>query len=104
MAREVVFHPGVEDDLDVILAYYAERDPTLPRRFRARLKQQVGGLGLFPESGSILFETFRRLLLNPFPYMAVYQLGAERIDVLAIVNIRRDPAWIESMIEGRADS
>jgi hypothetical protein len=36
--------------------------------------------------------------------MAVYLVGDDRIDVLAVVGIRRDPAWIEATIAGRADA
>lgn len=83
--RRLVFHPGVEDDLESILGYYAERDPALPSRFRARLKEQVDGILLFPESGAPLFEAYRRELLKRFPYMVVYLVTDDRIDVLALV-------------------
>lgn len=53
----LVFHPAVGEDLESILAYYAERDPALPSRFRARLKEQADRLLMFPESGTILFES-----------------------------------------------
>jgi hypothetical protein len=56
-----------------------------------------------PESGLILFESYRRVLLRRFPHMAVYLVGANRIDVLAVVAVRRDPAWIETTVSERAD-
>lgn len=34
--------------------------------------------------------------------MAVYLVGANRIDVLAVVAVRRDPAWIETTVSERA--
>jgi hypothetical protein len=43
------------------------------------------------------------VLLKRFPYMAVYLVGANRIDVLAIVAVRRDPAWIKTTVSERAD-
>ncbi|MDQ3710411.1 MAG: hypothetical protein M3387_14115 [Actinomycetota bacterium] len=69
----------------------------------ARLDEQVERIGMFPESGVILFESYRRVLLKRFPYMAVYLVGANRIDVLAIVAVRRDPAWIKTTVSERAD-
>jgi len=101
--RHLIFHPGVDEDLASILAYYGERDPALPSRFRARLKEQVDRLVLFPESGAILFEAYRRVVLKRFPYMAVYITSGDRIDVLALVSVRRDPEWIEATVAGRAD-
>lgn len=100
--RHLTFHPGVEEDLDAIVAYYGERDPALPARFRARLMEQVERIELFPESGVLLFETYRRVLLHRFPYMAVYLVGDDRLDLLAVVNVRRDPAWIEASLADRA--
>ncbi|MGZ8705583.1 MAG: hypothetical protein ACXWYB_13060 [Aeromicrobium sp.] len=59
---------------------------------------------LFPESGAILFDSYRRVPLKRFPYMAVYLVGDDRIDVLALINIRRVPAWIAATVSGRADA
>lgn len=35
--------------------------------------------------------------------MAVYLIGTHQIEVLAIVAVRRDPAWIKTTVSGRAD-
>jgi hypothetical protein len=102
--RRLVFHPGVEEDLEAVVAHYASLDPALPGRFRARLMEQIERIELFPESGAILFESYRRALLKRFPYMAVYLVGDDRLELLAVVDIRRDPAWIEATIAERADA
>jgi plasmid stabilization system protein ParE len=90
--RRLIFHPGVEHDLDQILGYYRERDPALPTGFRARLKDQIDRIRLFPESGALLFEDYRRTSLRRFPFIVVYRVSDDRIDVLAVVSARRDPA------------
>lgn len=102
--RRLRFHPGVVDDLDAIVAFYGERNAALPGRFRARLMEQVERIELFPDSGAILFETYRRVLIKRFPYMAVYVADVDRLDLLAVVSVRRDPAGIEEMVLERADS
>lgn len=104
MTRRLVFHPRVEEDLDAIVALYAPLDPGLPGRFRVRLLEQVERIELFPESGAILFESYRRALLKRFPYMAVYVVGDERLELLAVLDVRRDPAWIEATIAKRAEA
>lgn len=101
--RALVFHPGVEDDLAAILDYYATFELALPSRFQASLHEQIERLELFPESRAILFESYRRVLLNRFPFMAVYLVGDDRIVVLALVNVRRDPASIEETVSRRVD-
>ena len=47
--------------------------------------------------------SYRRALLKRFPYMAVYRVGVDRIDMLAVVSVTRDPAWIEETVSGRSD-
>lgn len=102
--RPIVFHPGVEDDLRSALDYYEAFDPALPGRFEARMDEQIERLALFPESGAILFESYRRVLLTRFPYLAVYLVRDDLIDVLALLNTRRDPALIEGTVTGRAEN
>ena len=102
-SRVLVFHPGVEGDLAAVYDYYQAFDPALSGLFEARLDEQVERIELFPESGAILFESYRRALLKRFPYMAVYLVGVDRIDILAVVSVSRDPAWIGETVSGRSD-
>jgi plasmid stabilization system protein ParE len=97
----LVFHPGVADDLDAILDYYRSKDPRLPGKFLARLREQADRLQLFPESGAVVFDTYRRVVIKRFPYVAIYRLAEERIEVLAIVSFPRDPATIATMLTAR---
>jgi toxin ParE1/3/4 len=102
--RRLIFHPGVEEDLADVVAYYGEIDPSLAGRLRLRFLEQVERVELYPESGAILFDSYRRVVLQRFPYMVVYLVGEERIDVLAVLNVRRDPTRIEDAVTGRADA
>ncbi|MHB1063021.1 MAG: type II toxin-antitoxin system RelE/ParE family toxin [Georgenia sp.] len=99
-----MFHPGVEEDLDAVVAHYVALDPALPGRFRARLLEQVERIEQVPDSGALLFETYRRAVLRRFPHMAVYLVGHDRLELLVVVDVRRDPAWIEATIAERADT
>lgn len=99
----LVFHPGVEEDVAAVYDHYEQFDPALPGRFEARLAEQIERIEMFPESGALLFESYRRVLLKRFPYMAVYVVRDERIDVLAVMGVQRDPAWIEETVSKRGD-
>ena len=85
------------------LATTVNGDPALPARFRARFKDQHDRMVLFPESGAELFDSYRRTLIHRFPYMAVYRVVDHRIEVLAVLGVRRDPAWIKTTVSGRSD-
>lgn len=90
-SRALVFHPGVEDDLACIYNYFEAFDPILPGRFELRLDEQIERIEQFAESGPILFESYRRVLRKRFPYMAVYLVGGDCPDLLAVVHVQRDP-------------
>ena len=93
----------MEDDIAAIYDYYEQFDPALPNRFEVRLEEQVERVEMFPESGAFLFESYRRVLLKRFPYMAVYVVRDDHIDVLAVIGVHRDPAWIEATVSKRGD-
>jgi plasmid stabilization system protein ParE len=82
--RRLSFHPGVEQDLDAIVDYSRERDPALSAWFRTRFKVQVDRIVLFPESGTVLFGSYRRTRIHRFPYMQVYRVVDDRVEVLAV--------------------
>lgn len=101
--RPVVLHPEVEHDLAAAFGHYEQFDPALPDRFEARLDEQIERIEMYPESGSVLFEAYRRVLLSRFPYMVIYIVRQDRIDVLAVLNTRRDPARIEADVVERSE-
>lgn len=98
---QVVFHPAVEGDLVAIQDDLRAFDPALPGRFVARMDEQVERIEMYPESGAALFGSYRRVLLTRFPYMIVYVVRRERVDVLAVLGVRRDPEWIEATVSRR---
>lgn len=66
--------------------------------------EQVERIELFPQSGAILFESYRRAPLKRFLHMAVYLVGDDRLELLAVVDVRRDPARIEATLAEWADA
>ena len=101
-SRRLIFHPGVEQDLDAIVGYYRERDPALPAQFRARFKEQVDRIALFPESGAVVFASYRRTLVHRFPYVAVYRVVDGRIEILAVVSVSGIRSGSRATVSGRA--
>lgn len=102
-SRVLDFHPGVEVDRAANHDYYETFDPAPPSRFEAKPDEQVERMELFRQPGAILFESSRRALLKRFPYMAVYLVGVDCIDRLAVLGVSRDPARIGETVSGRSD-
>ena len=77
-------------------------DRALPARLRSRFREQLGRLAEFPDSGTLLFDDFRRIVIKRFPYMIVYRIASDRVFVLAVISFRRDPNWIRHLASSRS--
>ena len=98
----VRFHPSVEADLREIIAYYREIADELPARLRTRLRDRTEFIRRYPAAGAVLMDDCRRVVLTPFPYLVAYWLPDETaIEVLGILPVRRDPAWVAATVRGR---
>lgn len=75
----------------------------LPSRCEVRLDEQVERIRMFPESGAFLFEPYRLVLLMRYPYIAVFVARDDHIEVLAVIGVHRDPAWVEATVSERGD-
>ncbi len=94
-------HVGVEADVIEVFDYYRAISPELPEQFLGRLRQSLDFVEHHPLAGGPLFESYRHVVLRRFPYMIVYAVTDETVDVLAAIHVRRDPAWIEAEVTGR---
>jgi plasmid stabilization system protein ParE len=86
-------HP--EARIDVIDAYdwYAERSQIAADAFRSELERAGEVIRRSPLMwGSYLYGT-RRYLLKRFPYIIVYRVADDRIEIIAVIHGRRRPGF-----------
>jgi hypothetical protein len=57
---------------------------------------------LFPESGSTTFATCQNCGLRQFPYLLIYRLTPDTVQMLGLLPSRRDPEWIQQQVESRS--
>ena len=87
LAGRSSFTPGSKTILHLSTTTTRRSIPPCRGRFEVRLDEQIERIELFPGSGHILFASYRRVLLKRFPYMAVYLVGDERIDLAMSASI-----------------
>lgn len=79
--------------------WYRERSPGAAEAFLQEIEQARIAIQEAPESwGEYLYGT-RRYLLKRFPYVVVYRVSAERIDIVAIAHGRRRTAYWAKRLE-----
>jgi len=68
--------------------------------FLDTLYSDIDSLQLYAGIHSIHFGRFYRLLSGKFPYAVYYEVKDETAHVRAVLDLRRDPAWIARKLQG----
>jgi toxin ParE1/3/4 len=83
--------PDAADDLEVISRRIAETSPEAALRIVRTIYRGIQSLGVFPRRGRIGREgDTRELVLTPLPYVVVYRIREEQVQVLRIYHGAQD--------------
>lgn len=77
-------------DLDEARAYIALERPGAAQAVGQRIREAISGLAQYPDRGRLgrVIGT-RELVIAGTPFVAAYRVGAEHVDVLAIMHAAR---------------
>jgi toxin ParE1/3/4 len=90
------FHRLAEHELNEAARYYDLEDPGLGGAFLDEVDRCLDSIQAHPEAGAILRGEVRRRLLRRFPYALLYKIKPTGIRILAVMNLRRRPAyWVD---------
>jgi toxin ParE1/3/4 len=95
--KPVVFNPLAEKELFDAAAYYEDQRSGLGLEYLKEVEHAVIFLIRYPESGSMVQGSVRRLVLPKFPYSLLYRvLENDQIRILAVAHHKRRPQyWFE---------
>ena len=94
--RSVIFHPLAEQELLDAVSYYEEQETGLGLEYLSEVEHAVNFLVRYPEAGSKVRGSIRRLTLPKFPYSLLYRVSEEQIRVLAVAHHKRKPQyWVD---------
>lgn len=92
--RPIQFHLAAQTELDQAIASYESRESGLGEQFLAEVRRILAIVSDYPKSGTPIWNTRRRFLLDRFPYGIVYSvLKDDSIRVLAVMHLRRRPDY-----------
>jgi toxin ParE1/3/4 len=94
--RSVIFHPLAEQELLDAVSYYEEQEIGLGLEYLDEVEHAVNFLMRYPEAGSKVRGSIRRLTLPKFSYSLLYRVMEEQIRVLAMAHHKRKPKyWVD---------
>lgn len=99
---EIIFLEDVEFDLQDGRTFYDEQQTGVGDYFVDSIIADAESLSLYAGTHSKHFGFFR-LLGRTFPFAIYYLMDDDKISVCAILDMRRDPAWIRTELQNRRE-
>lgn len=88
-----VFHPEAEAEFFAAIEYYESAEAGLGRDFSLEVLKTIQNVVDFPLAWPVLTEDIHRCLTNRFPFGVLYRIESDRIQVLAVMHLRREPGY-----------
>ena len=88
------------EDLNDGFLFYEAQEAGLGDYFVACLRADIEGLSASAGSHRVVYHDYHRLLSRVFPCGILYTVEEGAVVVWAVVDLRRDPAWIRGKLEG----
>jgi hypothetical protein len=96
--KPVLFHPEAEEELLGAAEFYESRSPGLGGRFLDEVQRGLTAIRESPRRWPTLEGEIRRFLLRPFPYGLLFGELPERIVILAVMHLQREPGCWRSRL------
>jgi len=89
---------SAKNDLKEGYFFYEFQKLGLGTYFLTSLFSDIESLKISAGVHSIQFEKYFRLLSKRFPFAVYYQLKDDHVNIHAVVDCRRNPAWIKNVM------
>jgi toxin ParE1/3/4 len=96
MMHPLVIRPEAEYDVEEAYRWYEDHRPGLGSDFILCVEEGLAKILRDPEMYQVVHKKVRRLLIRRFPYGIFYVWDQNRVVVLAVAHVRRDPKQWES--------
>jgi hypothetical protein len=101
IVKDVIILKEVADDLNDGKAFYDQREPGVGDYFWDSLLGDIESLVIYAGIHSREHGLYR-MLARRFSYAIYYEIVDDIAYVVAVLPMRRNPAWIKSKIKGRS--
>ena len=94
-----IFHPEAEAEFEEAVSYYEERRKGLGYDFATEVYSAIQRIVACPKAWTGVEEDIRRCLIKRFPYGVMYSEKEDRIYILAVMHLRRNPGYWKHRIQ-----
>ncbi|HIJ95074.1 MAG TPA: type II toxin-antitoxin system RelE/ParE family toxin [Desulfuromonadales bacterium] len=91
--KPIVLHPAAEAEMLAAARYYQNCQAGLGRRFLDEVSLTGKRITENPVAWPLISGSIRRCLLNRFPFGLIFRVEMERVYVLAVMHLRREPGY-----------
>lgn len=93
-----IFHPEALNEFYESVRFYESQEPELGVEFAFEVESALERIADFPKLAPQIHLAARRGLVNRFPFGIVYLLLPDRIFVVAVAHLHRDPGyWLDRL-------
>ncbi len=89
----VSFHDLAKIELNEAAQYYEGESPGLGQAFVTAVERCTDQIVRYPEAGLAIRGSVRRRLVRRFPYALLYRVKPTAVRILAVMNLKRRPAY-----------
>ena len=89
----ISFNPLAERELNDAAHYYELERPGLGAAFLREIEHSCTRIIEQPDAAPVALRAVRRRLLRRFPYALLYSVKGDAVRILAVMNLRRRPAY-----------
>lgn len=87
----IEFLPQAKADVEAAFEFYRQYSKGAASNFLAEISSAVVQLEAFPESGMLLFDGLRRILLRRMPYQIFYRIEDKIVLIVSVSHQRSKP-------------
>jgi len=95
----IEFHPEAIAEAHEAREWYAERSEAAAGQFMDELDAAIDAIQRTPDRMAVYLHGTRRYLLKRFPYLVVFRITDELIEVVAVAHGRRKPGYWQRRAE-----
>jgi hypothetical protein len=97
--RTLIFKTKAADELEQVTIWLESKRSGLGHRFSAAVQRAIDIIKEHPQAFVEYYGSQRRAPVRGFPFALIYVFTSGQVSVLAVIDLRRDPATIRARLD-----